>query len=328
MRVHGGRSSRGRVLVVGINYRPELTGIGPYTSDLAEYLAARGNTVTVITGLPHYPQWQIARSTPRTLIQRQSMDDVTVVRAAHYVPSRQDAVRRALYEGTFGLTGLLASLGIERPDAILGIVPTLSGGLQARVLSRRYRTPYGLMFQDLMGPAASQSGIAGGGAVASATARAERWAAAEARAVGAVTTSFIPYLRSIGVAPERIQHVPNWTRPAEPAMTVMETRSHFGWSEGDQVVLHAGNMGLKQGLEQVVNAAHLSAKRGMPVRFVFSGGGNQSSAIQTAAEGLANVSFLGVPPDGIHASLLVAADVLFLSERPAQIDMSLPSKLT
>jgi glycosyltransferase involved in cell wall biosynthesis len=184
------------------------------------------------------------------------------------------------------------------------------------------------MFQDLMGPAASQSGIAGGGAVASATARAERWAAAEARAVGAVTTSFIPYLRSIGVAPERIQHVPNWTRPAEPAMTVMETRSHFGWSEGDQVVLHAGNMGLKQGLEQVVNAAHLSAKRGMPVRFVFSGGGNQASAIQTAAEGLANVSFLGVQPDGIHASLLVAADVLFLSERPAQIDMSLPSKLT
>ena len=33
-------------------------------------------------------------------------------------------------------------------------------------------------------------------------------------------------------------------------------------------------------------------------------------------------------PDGIHASLLAAADVLLLSERPTQIDMSLPSKLT
>ena len=40
------------------------------------------------------------------------------------------------------------------------------------------------------------------------------------------------------------------------------------------------------------------------------------------------MDFLGVQPDGIHASLLAAADVLLLSERPTQIDMSLPSKLT
>ena len=40
------------------------------------------------------------------------------------------------------------------------------------------------------------------------------------------------------------------------------------------------------------------------------------------------MSFLGVQPAGIHASLLAAADVLLLSERASQIDMSLPSKLT
>jgi colanic acid biosynthesis glycosyl transferase WcaI len=328
MRSNGGHRSGARVLVVGINYRPELTGIGPYTSDLAEYLAAHGDTVTVITGLPHYPDWQIAKGTSRELIRRESIHGVTIVRAAHYVPRRQDAIRRALYEGTFGLTGLLASVGVERPDAILGIVPTLSGGMQARVLSRRHRAPYGLMFQDLMGPAASQSGITGGGAVATATARAEGWAAAKARAVGVVTTSFVPYLESIGVPAKRIRHVPNWTRLAQPAMTVEETRAHFGWSDGHQIVLHAGNIGLKQGLEQVVRAARLSAERGAPVRFVFSGGGNQASTIQSAAGGLSNVRFLGVQPEGIHSSLLAAADVLFLSERPAQVDMSLPSKLT
>ena len=53
-----------RVLIVGINYSPELTGIGPYTAGLAEHLAARGDEVTVITGLPHYPDWRIAAGTP------------------------------------------------------------------------------------------------------------------------------------------------------------------------------------------------------------------------------------------------------------------------
>ena len=72
----------------------------------------------------------------------------------------------------------------------------------------------------------------------------------------------------------------------------------------------------------------MAADRGKAVQFVFSGGGNQALEMQQAARGLPNVSFLGVQPDGMHASLLAAADVLLLSERKAQIDMSLPSKLT
>ena len=62
-----------RVLIVGINYRPERTAVGPYTAGLAEHLAARGDEVTVITGLPHYPAWQIARGTPRALLRRETI---------------------------------------------------------------------------------------------------------------------------------------------------------------------------------------------------------------------------------------------------------------
>ncbi len=293
-----------RVLIIGINYRPELTG------------------------LPHYPAWRIARGTPRALTRRETIRGVTVIRAAHYVPAAQSAIRRALYEGTFGLTGLLASLRLSRPDAILGIVPSLSGGVLARLTGERLGVPYGLLFQDLMGRAARQSGMAGGGAVARATAAAEAWAASGARAIGVVAEAFTPYLVSLGVSAGRIAHVPNWTRLAAPAMSVPETRARFGWADGDQVVLHAGNIGLKQGLEQVVAAARAAGERGDPVRFVLSGGGNRTGAIRAAAHDLPNVRFLGVQPDGIHASLLAAADVLLLSERATQIDMSLPSKLT
>jgi colanic acid biosynthesis glycosyl transferase WcaI len=317
-----------RVLIIGINYRPGPTGIGPYTAGLAEHLAARGDDVTVLTGLPHYPAWRIAGGTPRALLRRETIRGVTVIRAAHYVPATQSAIRRAFYEGTFGLTGLLASLRLPRPDAILGIIPSLSGGILARITGLRLRAPYGLLFQDLMGPAARQSGMAGGGAAAKATTAAEAWATSGARAIGVVAEAFTPYLVSLGVSAGRISHVPNWTRLAAPELTVPETRARFGWADGDQVVLHAGNIGLKQGLEQVVDAARLAGGRGDPVRFVLSGGGNQAGAIRAAAGDLPNVSFLGVQPDGIHASLLAAADVLLLSERATQMDMSLPSKLT
>ncbi len=320
----GGR----RVLLVGINYRPELTAVGPYTAGLAEHLARRGDEVTVVTGLPHYPAWRIAPGTPRRLWSRTQLEGVTVVRSAHYVPARQSAVRRAAYEGTFGLTGLVAGLALPAPDAVVGVVPSLSGGVLARVLAARFGRPYGLLFQDLMGPAASESGVPGGGAVARAVGAVERWAVDGASAVAVVATAFIPYLRRAGIPERRIHHVPNWSRALAPTLAADEVRARFGWTDGRQVVLHAGNIGFKQGLEQVVGAARRAAASGEPVRFVLSGGGNRAEAVRELAAGLPNVDFLGVQPDGVHASLMAAADVLLLSERATQLDMSLPSKLT
>jgi hypothetical protein len=52
-------------------------------------------------------------------------------------------------------------LGLPRPDATIGIIPSLGGGLIARMASARFQTPYGLVFQDLMGQAAGQSGVGG-----------------------------------------------------------------------------------------------------------------------------------------------------------------------
>jgi len=317
-----------RVLIIGINYRPEPTAVGPYTAGLAEHLAARGDEVTVLTGLPSYPGWRLMRGTPRRLLATERLDGVTVVRAAHYIPAAQTAAKRAVYEGTFGLTGLLASLWLGRPDAILGVVPSLSGGILARLTGQRLRAPYGLLFQDLMGPAARQSGIAGGGAVARATGAAEAWAAAGARAIGVVAETFTPYVASLGVPAERIHHVPNWVRLARPSLALAVTRRRFGWPDDRQVVLHAGNMGLKQGLEQVVEAARLAAERDEPVRFVLAGGGSQAESLRAMGAGLPTLDFLPVQRDGVHASLLAAADVLLLSERATQLDMALPSKLT
>lgn len=317
-----------RVLIIGMYYTPEVTGNAPYTAGLAEHLVSRGDQVTVLAGLPHYPAWRIARGTPRSLFHRETIRGVTVIRAAHYVPATQSAVKRALYEGTFGLTGLLATLRLPRPDTILGIVPNLSSGVLARLTGQWFSAPYGLLFQNLMSQAARESGMAGGGAIAKATGAVEAWATRGAGAIGVVAEAFTPYLVSLGVPEQIITHIPNWTRLAPPDMTVPETRSRFGWTDGQQVVLHAGNIGLMQGLQQVVDVARAAAGRRDPVRFVLSGGGNQAGAIRAAAQDLPNVSFLGVQPDGIHASLLAAADVLLLSERATQIDMSLPSKLT
>ncbi|MGH2600427.1 MAG: glycosyltransferase, partial [Dehalococcoidia bacterium] len=81
----GGRPSM-RILLIGINYWPEETGIAPYTTGLAEHLAARGHEITVLTGVPHYPQWRILESYAGRLRARESIRGVRVRRFRHYVP--------------------------------------------------------------------------------------------------------------------------------------------------------------------------------------------------------------------------------------------------
>jgi putative colanic acid biosynthesis glycosyltransferase WcaI len=196
------------------------------------------------------------------------------------------------------------------------------------MIARRFDVPYGLIFQDVMGPSAAQSGIAGGGRVASVTRRLEGWAARNARIVATVSQRFVPYLESIGIQRNRIMHLPNWTHVESARGDRGETRARFGWRDDDVVVLHAGNIGLKQGLDQVLAAAAVARHTAPQLRFALVGDGNQRRRLQEAATGAPNVEFHPFEPEETFPDLLAAADVLLVSERASAVDMSLPSKLT
>ena len=87
-------------------------------------------------------------------------------------------------------------------------------------------------------------------------------------------------------------------------------------------------MGLKQGLENVIEAASLAEQRGEPIRFVLMGDGSQRRALEALGGGLSTLEFLPPVPFEEYADTLAAADVLVINERVGVHDMSLPSKLT
>lgn len=323
-----GSQRRRHLVIVGVNYAPELSGIAPYTTAMAEHLAAQGDEITVVTGMPHYPQWRVAPGYRGKLFREERTNGVRILRFASYVPAAQSAMKRGLFEGSFLISAIRAARRIKRPDAILGVVPALADAVVARMLAARFRIAYGLVFQDTMGRAAAQSGIAGGGRVAAVTTRLEAWAARRARVVATVSERFIPYLVDLGIDRERIMNLPNWTHTDTAGGDRDATRDRFGWSEGNLIVLHTGNMGLKQNLEQVLAAARLAQGQSPHVRFVLVGDGNQRAGLERQAAGLPNVEFHPFQPPSTFPDVLAAADVLLVSERATAFDMSLPSKLT
>lgn len=309
--------------MVSTNYAPELTGIGPYATQLAEHWAVSGARTEVLAGMPHYPAWRVDEGYRGVWRKEESREGVRIHRRRHYVPPRQTALRRGAFEASVLAHGILAPPP-GRFDAVVSQMPSLAGGVLGARLARRHRVPHIPVVQDLMGAAAAQSGIRGGGRAADVAAKAERYALRGAALVGVIHGSFVEGVTALGVDPGRIRVVPNWTHVTSPSADRAATRARLGWDVSTPVLLHSGNMGLKQGLEVLVGLARLAPD----IRVVLMGDGNQRDGLRELAAGLPNLDFLPPADADDFTDVLAAADVLAVTQRASVLDMSVPSKLT
>lgn len=314
-----------RILVTSSYYWPELTGNAPYVSGMAEHYASLGHEVVVTTIFPHYPEWKPLM--PRRLALTEHHDGVEIRRRWNYIPAGHTAARRAVYEAIILVSGVTALPCRRRPDVIIGISPT-SSCAHAALAGRMFRRPYALVFHDVIGQAALQTGMKGGAHVAGAVSRLELALARGAARVAVYSDGMREYFVTRGVNESTIQRVRPWTLRWAPAEDADAARARLGWSPDDFIALHAGNMGLKQGLDNLIAAAtHIDDS---DIKIVLAGEGHQREHLQHRRAELSadNVLFVGSQEWGHYESMLQAADVLIVNQRGTVRDMAFPSKLT
>src|SRR5947209_1225213 len=99
-----------KLLVYGINFAPELTGIGKYTGEMVAWLAAQGHEVRVVTAPPYYPDWAVWPAYSASRYAREDWHGATVIRTPLWVPRKVTGLRRLLHLGSFALTSIPARL--------------------------------------------------------------------------------------------------------------------------------------------------------------------------------------------------------------------------
>ena len=317
-----------KVVILGINYAPEPTGIAPYTTAIATGLAKRGHEVLVLTGHPHYPYWKRAAGNSR-FRSEEHIDGVRVRRLKHPVPRRLSWIGRAVMELTFGLQ--LLTTGWGRPEVVICVTPPLlAAGMSAFRARLMWRRPaIGILVQDLYSRGVAETGAASG-LSARAVRAVESLAIRMCDGVSVIHTGFASELiEDLGIDMRRIREIRNWTHvsPPDPLASAAFRDAH-GWGADEVVVLHAGNMGYKQGLENVVAAAALAARSNSRARFVLLGDGNQRADLEDMAADVPPLEFLAPVKEEEFPAALGAADVLLVNERRGVAQMSVPSKLT
>jgi glycosyltransferase involved in cell wall biosynthesis len=317
-----------RVLLVSMYYAPELSGSAPYTTDLAEHLARCGAVVDVVTTQPHYPQWR-RHPDSRARWHRERLNGVSVHRVPCVVPAQPDLAWRAVYEASFVAAAARRALTLD-PDVVIGCSPTLLGAWLATTAARLGRLPLLQWVQDVVSSAAAQSGLAAGapGAASHVLGWLEGRTLRQADVIALASEAFREPVDRLtgGSVPLRV--IRNWSRLQESStLDGAQLRRGMGW--GDRtVVLHTGNLGQKQGLDELVPRLRDTAETDPDILFAFVGDGNQRRRLEGMTRGLPNVRFHDPVSESDYPSLLRAADVLLLHERSSVVDMSLPSKLT
>lgn len=315
------------VTVLGVNYPPEPTGISPYTGAMARGLAKRGYRTHVVTTHPHYPEWRVKPGYGQWS-KKEHFDGVHVTRLRHYVPRRPTGVRRLLSELSFGARSVLR--GWQRSHAVVMVSPALFASVVAAAWTRMIhrRTPLVVWVQDLYWLGLSETNQ-GSGHASQIVKRTEGWLLRRANRVVVIHERFRRrVIEDFGVAPDRVEVIRNWTHlPPVPDVDRAAARARLGWGD-ETVVLHAGNMGVKQGLDNVLDAAQLARDRGAAVRFVLLGDGGERARLAAEGTDIPTLQFIAPLPDAEFAEALAAADVLLVNERVGVSEMAVPSKLT
>jgi len=322
-----------KILICGINFTPELTGIGKYTGEMAVYLAAQGHQVRVVTAPPYYPQWRLRQDYNGLQYRRDNIDGVEVYRCPLWVPRNPSGVKRLIHLGSYALSSI-PSLLIQvkwRPDVVLSVAPALANAPFVLCLTRLTGAKAWLHIQDFEVDAAMSLGLLPADSIVMrAFSRFERWLLGRFDVVSTISPRMMDRLLQKGVSSKQTQLLPNWvdTQKIYPVFgKENEFRKQLGISTDKVVALYSGNMGRKQGLEHLIAAARQLQKRD-DILFVLCGEGAVKAELLTQARDLSNVRFLPLQPEKRLNELLNMADIHLLPQQADVADLVMPSKLT
>lgn len=316
-------------LVITSNYWPEPTGISIYTTDLAENLRAEGHRVSVLTSLPHYPWWKIPTEFAHLGEGVTTHNGVEVFRVKHFVPLQINALLRMRFEYSLWWNLRRASMRFKdnKFDAVIACIPTVAAGLIGSKIAKKVGAPFGLIVHDLSGVGAKQSGILGGSLISKIAKIVEGNALHRADSLVIVSPAMRDVVVELGVESNRVNQIFNYAARSIHPVDKLNAREKFGWASDEFVIIHTGNMGAKQNLENVVESQNY-LQSDSKIKIYLVGHGNQEFKLKKLCKSSKHITMLPIVSDEEYSDLLAAADLLLVNERRTQMDMSLPSKLT
>ncbi|HTE10377.1 MAG TPA: WcaI family glycosyltransferase [Chitinophagaceae bacterium] len=322
-----------RILIYGINYAPELTGIGKYTGEMGAWLVQNGHTVDVITAIPYYPMWKAQEGYSNKWWHTEIIGGARIFRCPLYIPEKLTSFKRIAHEFSFVAAMIpvwFKTIFQRKYDIVLCVSPPFHMGLFPLLYTKIKGAKLVIHIQDLQVDAAKDLGMIKNRRFLNIMFGAEKFILRKSTAISTISPGMQIKIESKGIPSSKIIIFPNWVdeHAIKPLARHQSLRKEFGLKDTDKVILYSGNLGEKQGLEIILEVAKHFI--GQPdIYFIITGSGGGKEKLETTAREakLTNVKFFPLQPYEMLSALLATADIHLVLQKKSATDLVMPSKL-
>jgi colanic acid biosynthesis glycosyl transferase WcaI len=317
------------ILMISQYFWPENFGI----NDLAKGLRKKGHQITVLTGMPNYPEGRFFAGYRALSIRKDDYNGVQIVRVPMVPKGRGNAVWMALYYLSLALSAsFLVPFSFRKGvDLVFVHQPSpITVGLPALLLKRLDQVPVWMWVQDLWPETLAATGMVRSALLLRLTEKLVRFVYCRCDRILVQSMAFIPRIRERGVEEDRIRYFPNSAEELyKPVVVEPDAKERTLMPQGF-CVLFAGNVGKAQDLPTILSAAE-RIKGHRNIHWVILGDGTMRSWSEhtVKARGLdKTVHLLGRYPAQTMPQFFSLADVLLVTLKKDPIfAITIPSKV-
>lgn len=317
-----------RILVVCQYYYPEPFRI----SDICETLVQKGHEVTVLTGLPNYPEGHIPDEYRNGKKRIETLNGVKVIRSFE-IERGSSHLGLFLNYFSFSLSASCKAMFMKDEFDVIFVnqLSPVMMGIPAIVYKKRYHKKILLYCLDLWPDSLAAGGIKEGSGLYNLFFKISKRIYNSADTILVTSSMFIDYFAgTLGMTTENIKHLPQY---AEDLFTRSACVPESESAEASRIrtynFVFAGNIGDMQSVETIVRAAN-ELREHSNIAFHFVGDGSKSDECKQLANrlGLVNVEFYGRRPVDEMPHFYGMADAMLITLKDNKtLSYTLPGKV-
>lgn len=316
-----------KITIIGVNYAPENTSTGLYTTQLAEYFNSKGIDVTVICGFPYYPAWKIDEGyQKKNRLLKENINGVNVFRYKQYVPREPSFFKRILHLVDFTLGSFFNIKKIKRTDAVLCVVPFTSTIFLGRILSKLTKAKLWVHIQDFEFDAAIDTMVSNKkqSLFFKLLFSIEKHLLDKADLTSTISNSMLEKLhrKSKTNAPKLL--LPNWVDITK--INPDSSGTHKYLKSKKFKILYSGNIGEKQDWGMFLKITNQLQEYNY-IEFIVVGDGGKRVWLQERTKNSKNIKHFFPVAYSELSNLLCSADLHILFQKEEVKDTVMPSKM-
>ena len=309
------------ITFISLNYAPEDSAIGLYSTQWVDFLRESGYEVTVVTAFPYYPKWEISKEyKQKKTFLKEDLNGTTVLRYKQYVPKNPSFLKRIIHLSDFTFGSFFNLFKIKECDLVISIVPFTTSVFLGYIQKKRFKVKLWTHIQDFEFDAALQTGVGNNkNFIFSLLFKLEKWLFSKSDVASTISYSMLNRLSEKTNAEQFF--LPNWI---DNEKINPENSKKHRYLDSEKI-LYSGNIGDKQDWDVFIQFCKDIDKKKYEI--VVVGDGSKKEWVCNEILPFENVNYYPPVPFKELSDLLCSADVHILFQKPDVIDTVMPSKV-